>query len=114
MSSNEIRQVEQSLTQAKQLLAMGESLQRLYSNRDFKKVILEGYFEKEAVRLVHLKSDAAMTSQVHQENIIKQLDGIGALVQYFQTINQLASIATNSIASDEQTLSELLEEEANV
>lgn len=112
MSSNEIRQIEQSIASAKQLVALQESLQRLYSNRDFKKVILEGFFEKEAIRLVHLKADPNMQTVERQNNILTQMDSIGALNQYFQTINQLASMATNSIASDEQTLAELLGEEA--
>lgn len=110
MSSNEIRQVEQNLSQAKKLVAIGEALQRLYSNRDFKKVIIEGFFEQEAIRLVHLKSDPAMSSNQHQENILKQMDAIGNLNQYFMTITKLASIASKTVDEDENTLAELLME----
>lgn len=112
MSSNEIRLIEQSIASAKQLVALQESLQRLYSNRDFKKVVLEGFFEKEAVRLVHLKSDPNMQTAERQSNILVQMDSIGTLNQYFQTIFQLGSMAEKSIASDEQTLAELMNEEA--
>lgn len=110
MSNTEIQQIEQNLKVAKKTLERGESLERLFANRDFKKVILEGYLEQEAVRLVHLKADANMQSVESQKSIITQIDAIGNLNTYFQTIRQFAAIAGKQIEADEQTLAELASE----
>ena len=42
--SEQIKQLEMSIDEAKELIALGDSIERLYKNKDFKKVILEGYF----------------------------------------------------------------------
>ena len=45
MSEEVIQQLETNIQQDKKLVELGASLERLRSNRDFKKVILEGYFD---------------------------------------------------------------------
>ena len=108
-----LKQVENSIKQATGHLEFGIAIERLRTNRDFKKVIVEGYFEQEAIRLVHLKADPNMQSAAHQEAILKQMDSIGALNQYFQTKSHLAAMASKSIDSDEELLDELLNEGGN-
>ena len=110
MSEAAIQQIESNIQRAKKVVEFGDAIGRLRNNRDFKKVILEGYFEDEAVRLVHLKADANMQSAESQRSIVNQMDAIGALSQYLQTQLRLVDMAVNSIAADEQTRDELLEE----
>jgi len=74
-------------------------------------IISEGYFEKEAIRLVHLKGDPSMQSAEYQVNIVKQMDAISALNQYFQTVFHRASLAEKAIESDEEARNEILAEE---
>ena len=57
MSNEAINAIERDIKEARKHVELGDSLERLLNNRDFKKVIVEGYFEKEAARLVHLKAD---------------------------------------------------------
>ena len=90
---------------------LGDALARLRGNRDFKKVILEGFFEQEAVRLVHLKADSNMQSPESQKSILTQLDAIGTLAQYLRTVDMRANLAKKSIEYDEQTLEEIAAEE---
>lgn len=111
MIGNEQQQIEQNIAQARKVFDLGTSLATLLRNRDFKKVITEGYFEQEAVRLVHLKADPAMQNEASQKSIIAQMDAIGNLSQYFSTIQQLANMAGKSIEADEEALSELRLEE---
>ncbi len=105
----DIQALEQSIQQANVLIELGMAMDRLRANRDFKKVIAEGYFEKEAIRLVHLKANVAMQDSAAQNFILSQMDAIGILNQYFQTLDNRAHLALKSLESDESTLSEILE-----
>ena len=110
MDSSDIQQIEANIKQSQKIVDLGESLERLRSNRDFKKVILEGYFEQEAIRLVHLKADPNMQTQERQQSILLQMDAIGSLNQYFNTLYMRATMANKAIVSDEQMRDELLAE----
>lgn len=113
MSNNTVQAIEENIRQAKLIVGTGDSLERLRQNRDFKAVILDGYFKQEAIRLVHLKADPAMQSPDMQKSIVAQMDAIGSLNQYFTAVYQQASIARKAIASDEETRDEILAEEHN-
>jgi hypothetical protein len=113
MSNETIQAIEDNIKQARKIVEVGDALERLKNNRDFKKVMLEGYFEQEAIRLVHLKSDQNVQSAEMQKSIIAQIDAIGAVSQYLSTVLHKASIARKAIASDEEARDELLEEELN-
>lgn len=110
LMTDQLQEIELNIKQAQKLVDLGNALERLRSNNDFKKVITEGYFEQEAVRLVHLKADQNMQTAERQQSIIAQMDAIGALNQYFQTVFHRASLASKAIEADEQTREELLEE----
>ena len=114
MTQDTLATIEQSIKQAKELVDVGAALTRLRSNRDFKRIILDGYFDKEAVRLVHLKGDANMQSAESQKSILSQMDAIGALASYFSTVNYKAGMAKKAIAFDEETRDELSQESLNV
>lgn len=107
MSQDQIAEIEMNITEAKKFVAEGNSLVRLLSNRDFKKIVLEGYFEKEAVRLVHLKADHNMQSPENQAAIMTQIDAIGSLTHYFRTLRHNANMAEKAISESEETLDEL-------
>ncbi len=107
MINQQIQEIEVNIKEAQQIVELGKAMERLRNNRDFKKVVMEGYFEKEAVRLVHLKADPAMQDEVRQKAILSQMDAIGNLNQYFETVFHRANLATKAIAADEETIDEL-------
>lgn len=109
--SDQIQAIESSIQRAKKEVDLGDALERLRNHRDFKKVILEDYFEKEAVRLVHLKSDPCMQKPEMQQSILAQMDAIGAFSQFLNTLLRRAELARKSILSDEEMREELLAEE---
>jgi len=113
MSNETIQSIERNIKQAKEAIEFGNALTRLRGNKDFKTVILTGYFEKEAVRLVHLKADPNMQSMDMQRAIMASIDAIGALTQYFTTVAFKASLAAKSAVSDQEALEELSVEELN-
>lgn len=104
-------ELEANIKQAKDEIDLGVALERLLSNRDFKKVILNGYFEKEAVRLVHAKAALAFEDAAGHESIVRKIDAIGSLSKYLNSITEAAKLARKSIEADEQTRDELLNED---
>lgn len=110
MFKERIEEIELNIAQAKTIVEKGAALERLRTNRDFKKVVLEGYFEKEAIRLVHLKSDFNMQDAESQASIMDQINAIGSLSQYFNTVRHQSMLAEKAIASDEETREELMAE----
>lgn len=110
MSQSKIDEIELNIEQAKAFVEQGRALERLYANRDFQEIIGKGYLEKEAVRLVHLKSDPSMQSDEMQEAVVKSIDAIGCLTHFFRSISHQAMLAEKAIEEDERTREELLEE----
>ena len=110
MSATELQQLETRINQSDEMIALGNCLERLNNNSDFLKVIKEGYFEKEAVRLVYLKADPNMQSEQSQKSITTQMDAIGNLSQYLATLQFKAGMAHKAKASDEEMRDELLAE----
>lgn len=111
MINQEIERIEDDIKRARQLVEIGEYIEHLKNNRAFRKVILEGYFQDEAIRLVHLKGDSNMQSPESQASILRQMDAIAALSEFLTTQLQKASMAVKSIEYNEQTRDELLAEE---
>jgi hypothetical protein len=113
MSNEQIQVIELNILQAKKMVELGDALERLIENRDFKAVIKDGYFAQEAIRLVHLKSDPAHQAADKQQSILDQMNSIGNLNQYFRTVEFKANGARKAIEADEDTISEILSEEQN-
>lgn len=114
MSDYDIETIEISMEHAQKMLDLKKSLDKLMKNRDFKNIVLEGYFEKEAQRLVMLKSDYTMQSPDNQAEIIKQIDSIGSFRQYLNMVRALGQQAEKSMDDLENTRTELLNEELDV
>jgi hypothetical protein len=113
MHDSTIQAIEENIRKAKKFVEAGDALERLQANKDFKEIIMSGYFEKEAIRLVHLKADENFQTAERQKMVIAQMDAIGALNQYFRTIFHQASMAKKAIDADEETRDEMLAEELN-
>jgi hypothetical protein len=105
--TDQVAQIEVTMQQAKDCVIAADALQRLHKNRDFKKIILEGYFKDEPARLVGLKGDANMQDEARQAAIVKEIDGIGTLQQHFRTIYQRAAWAEQALEQGEAELREI-------
>ena len=112
-NENEIHQVEISIQQAKESIALGEALNRLSLNPDFKLVVLENYLREEPIRLTRLKASPQCKSEELQTAIIKSLDAIGELIQYLGVLERQAEMSAQALAADEQTLEEIYAEDLN-
>lgn len=71
------------------------ALERLKQNKDFQKVILEGYFKDRAVNGVSLLAQEAIVSSGRRPAIIEDLIAISHLEDYFFTVENLGTVPTD-------------------
>lgn len=110
MSQQAIEEIEVSITEAKKMVSLGSALERLLNNRDFKRVILEEYLDREAVRLVHLKADHNSQDEAAQKGILTQMDAIGSFTNYCRNVTAAAERAKHAIEDGESELDGLRQE----
>lgn len=108
---SEIESIELSIEDAKRKIDLREAMRRLMKNKDFITIIDDGYFESEAVRLVHLKSDPNMQDPDQQAFVVRAIDAIGTLRAYMSRIFQQGNSAENAMAAHETALEEVLSED---
>ena len=113
MARNEMEAVEISIDTAKQAVKMMKALERLQKNRDFKFLIDECYLEKEAIRLVYLKSDFNMSDPAQQEFIDRGIEAIGQFRNFLSMVYRQGDSAAQALEDHEKTREELLNEELN-
>lgn len=94
---NQEHNIQLSIEQAKTMVERADAVQRLRSNQDFQHVVLKGYLEGEAVRLVHLKSDPTMADEHSQTVIDRDINAIGAFASYLQTILAHGEMSRNAM-----------------
>jgi hypothetical protein len=107
---DQIQSVEVSIESAKEAVEKRKSVHRLTKNKDFKRIVLDGYFEKEAIRLVLLKADPNFQTTESQADLIKQMDSVGAFRNYLHTLIQLGEMSARALEEDEETLADLRSE----
>jgi len=107
----QMHEVEVTIEQCEEQIAQAEALQRLHKNADFKKLILEEYFEKNAIRAVMMKSASGHEGEKEQKNLDNVLIGIGQLGQYFHKIFTFGEGAARAMEEHKNTREELLAED---
>lgn len=96
---------------ARECIAAADALDRLSSNPDFRKVIVEGYFKDEAVRLVHLKGSPGAQDEKNQADILRSIDAIGSLRGYFGALQQQREWALSALEDAREERERLEDEE---
>jgi len=110
-TQQDIAQIEITMEQAKMSIDKMEALIRLENHPDWKLIIGNGYFEKEAIRLVALKADVQMQGDNEQRDVLRQIDAIGSVREYLRSIYYFGRTSENSLAADRETHTELLNED---
>ena len=107
---SDIHEVNIDLDRAKKVLALADAIRKLETNKYFKLVVKEHYFEKEAIRLVQAKSDPRLQDEKHQKLIDADIRAIGSFQQFLQNSLHFGEMAKKAIEDHEAALSELREE----
>ena len=76
-------EIENKIKELKEIVSMRTSLEKLYKNRDFIKVISEGYFNNEPTRLTMIRP---MVKAEYQSNIDDAFKAVGLLNKYLEVV----------------------------
>lgn len=85
---------------------MYQALERLEQNKDFKKVILDGYFKDYAVNQTSLLAMDYVRREGVRPQILERLVAISALQDYFMTIAQLGATSKDDAETDDESVEE--------
>lgn len=102
-----VEDIQIQIDDAREMVRGADALERLFENADFNLVVKQGYFQEEPARLVEMKATPAMSSEANQAAIIKQIDGIGALQQYFTARFLTGDMARDAIRDGEMAIDEM-------
>lgn len=73
------------------------SLERLHENKDFQRVILEGYFRDKAINGVSLLAQDSIVRNGQRTAVMESLIAISQLEDYFITIRNLGSTPSDDV-----------------
>ena len=80
---------------------MWTSLERLQHNKDFKRLILDGYFKDKAVNGVSLLAQDAIVENGMRPRVMEDLVAISKLEDFFITVENLGTIPSEDDDSEE-------------
>lgn len=112
-AETQLQQLEITMEQAQESIALADALDRLHKNKDFKKVFLDGYMKEEASRAVLLRADPALTTDRQRQEVDDIITGIGNFRLYLSKIYKVAMMAERSIEDSKRTRQELLVDQLN-
>lgn len=101
-------QIEVSLEQVRELIAKRDMAIKLSNNREFKKLVLEGYFKEEAARLASVSAEPAL--EARREAIFGEIMAISNFRQYLDGIVRTGDMAAENLAEYEEALAEARQE----
>lgn len=110
---SDIQTIEITRAHAEKQLALVKSLTKLQSNRDFKLAIEEGYFDKEAQRLINLLTDETLNERAI-EDVRNSLTGISYFKRWIRLQYQFAEHFEKAIMDCDLALTELREEDTEL
>jgi hypothetical protein len=103
MNTSAIEGLEDQLKNAKELVERRQMALKLASNREFKKLILEGFCEKDAARLVGESADPALPEKERADALAMAQAG-GHLKRFLSAVFQMGYVSERDIPEIEQAL----------
>ncbi len=102
-----VQNIEVSLEHARKVVEKRDNMNTLFKNRHFKQLIVQGYFEKEPVRLAALLAHPSQQSPEDQAMLAGQLRATAELRQYFNKIRVYGDMMDRDVITHEATLVEI-------
>lgn len=109
--NDQIQAMEVTIEELKEAIDLKKLVLSLESNRAFKKIVIDGYFEVEAARLARISSEP-MLNQEQRQSIFTDMAGVGAFKRFLHLIVQKGNAAEGMLSSYEADLAEARLEEA--
>jgi hypothetical protein len=110
MSEVQIETLELSIEQAQKSVKLMNQMDKLRKNKEFKAIIEDELLDNYARNTVYLLSDPNMSGEAEQADLIKDLEMVGRVRQFFSTIYQKGRMAEKTIIDSNVTIDELREE----
>lgn len=102
-----INALDNDIKEYKRQIALGEALERLELNPDFRMLIEMGYLSSHALNLVYARS-----SDMKPDNeIARKIDAVATFKQYLNEVKENRATATKSLIDSEQTREEFYDED---
>lgn len=101
---NAIKEIEITIEDCKEVVAIGAVLERLLDNPDFNTLIMKGYMERESHRLTLLLGDPAFESGQARENVYRDLSAVAQLNAFFRKTRTAATVAKRTLTEHEELL----------
>jgi hypothetical protein len=105
MNTSVVQGLERQLEDAQALIARREMALRLSNNRDFKKLIIEGFLEKDCAAFTHESTDPALTAD-QRAMALQSAQAAGALKRFLHYAFQMGHHASNQLPELEEALAE--------
>ncbi len=99
--TNELAEIDGRIKFLKENIEIGEAIERLHNNEDFKLVILKGYFDREAERIFGVLTDPNEYKRDMLQNMNEKLGSIRNLKQYIGVQLRNADMAPSEIEEEE-------------
>ena len=109
---NEMQQLEQEIKATQEIISRRNLALKLSENHEFRKLILDEYFVKEASRLIHIAGDPSLDEKQRADALQMAL-ATGHLKRYLSAIVGMGQAAENSLPDKYAMMDELRSEEGN-
>ena len=100
MNNQTTEQTELETVDMQEWDAMLGALERLEGNKDFQKVILDGYITRKALDAVSLLSDPAIKQRGQRGDVVEEITSISNFQYYLQMIHQFGAGARADLEDD--------------
>ena len=108
--SDDLNEIAITRKEAEDSIKLAEHLDKLHKNVSFRKVVLEGFLEQEAIRVAPLL--AQPLNEYSRKGVVDVLTAIGVLRNYFGTIYRKGDAAAQALEECDTVESELLDADA--
>lgn len=107
MFSSQVQEVQLTLDEAKKKVKLGEALERLERNKDFKLVFDEVFFKQESLRQVSLLSCPNHQEPHKQASIIADMRASATVQAFFRLVYRNKEQAEQSVYDSEEQLANI-------
>lgn len=107
MFGTQTQQIQITLDEAKKKVKLGEALERLERNKDFKLIFEEEFFKQESLRQVSLLSCPNHQEPHKQAAIIADMRASATVQAFFRLLVRNAAMAEQSVLDNEDQLAQL-------
>lgn len=102
-----INSLDNDIKKYRQQVSLGEALERLELNPDFRMLIEMGYLNSHALALVYSRSG----DMKPDNEIARKIDAVATFKQYLDEVKENRATATKSLREAEQTREEFYDED---